>query len=63
MTLMYCGLRVSELVSLKLSDLELKERAGKITVRGKGNKTREVPVSQKVRDVLRDLPGSEKQQP
>ncbi|WP_287192251.1 tyrosine-type recombinase/integrase [Syntrophothermus sp.] len=54
MTLMYCGLRVSELVSLKISDLELKERAGKITVRGKGNKTREVPVPHEVREALRD---------
>ena len=40
-----CGLRVSELVNLKLSDLYLQE--GYIRVVGKGNKERLVPVSEK----------------
>ena len=42
-TLYACGLRVSELVSLKLSDLYFEE--GFISVRGKGNKQRFVPIS------------------
>jgi len=41
-TLYGCGLRVSELINLKLSDLHFKE--GIILVTGKGNKQRLVPV-------------------
>ncbi|MGH1372327.1 MAG: tyrosine recombinase XerC [Cellvibrionaceae bacterium] len=37
-----CGLRLSELVSLNWSDLDL--RHGQIRVTGKGNKTRELPI-------------------
>ena len=40
-----CGLRVSELCNLKLSDLYLEE--GFIKVEGKGNKQRLVPISQR----------------
>lgn len=40
-----CGLRVSELVNMKLSDLYLEDRV--LLVRGKGNKERLVPVSAK----------------
>lgn len=41
--LMYaCGLRVSELVNLKLSDIDID--GGILTTTGKGNKTRRVPV-------------------
>jgi integrase/recombinase XerD len=43
-TLYSCGLRVSELVSLKISDLFFEEDVIKIT--GKGNKQRFVPISQ-----------------
>ncbi len=43
-TLYSCGLRVSELCNLHLSDLYLKE--GFIRVLGKGNKERLVPISQ-----------------
>lgn len=42
-TLYGCGLRVSELCNLKLSDLYLKEEF--IKVNGKGNKQRLVPIS------------------
>jgi integrase/recombinase XerD len=41
-TLYSCGLRVSELVNLKLSDLHLKEDYIKVT--GKGNKQRLIPI-------------------
>lgn len=41
--LMYaCGLRVSEIVNLQLNDIDLD--AGILTCKGKGNKTRRVPV-------------------
>jgi site-specific recombinase XerD len=47
------GLRVSELVDLMLSDVELAERGGKVIVReGKGGKYREVPLSKEVRVAL-----------
>ena len=45
-----CGLRVSELVDLKLSDLYLDERF--IRVLGKGNKERLVPISPRAIDEL-----------
>lgn len=44
-TLYSCGLRVSELTSLKLSDLYFNE--GFIKVEGKGNKQRLVPISER----------------
>lgn len=45
-----CGLRVSELCNLKLSDLNLPE--GFIRVEGKGNKQRLVPISPRAIDEL-----------
>jgi site-specific recombinase XerD len=43
--LLYCGLRVSEIVGLVHADLELSDRSGWIIIRnGKGNKQRRVPV-------------------
>ncbi len=49
-TMYSCGLRVSELVNLRLSDLFLKD--GFIKVKGKGSKERLVPVSDKaVREI------------
>lgn len=44
-TLYSCGLRVSELVSLKISDLNLSEEYIKVT--GKGNKQRLVPIGKR----------------
>lgn len=43
--LLHCGLRVSELVSLVRTDLDLGDRSGWLTVRlGKGGKQRRVPI-------------------
>jgi integrase/recombinase XerD len=50
-TLYSCGLRVSELTSLKLSDLYLEE--GFIRVNGKGSKQRLIPISPKAIKELR----------
>jgi integrase/recombinase XerD len=44
-TLYGCGLRVSELVSLRITDIHFSE--GFVTVTGKGNKQRLVPISNK----------------
>jgi site-specific recombinase XerD len=50
-----CGLRVKELVTLQVGDIDIRERSGTITVRsGKGNKYREVPVPSQTRKVLRE---------
>ncbi len=44
------GLRVSEVVALRIGDLELSDRKGQVTVRqGKGLKERTVPLSRKAR--------------
>lgn len=45
-----CGLRVSELVNLKLSNLFEEEKF--VRILGKGNKERLVPISQKALDEL-----------
>lgn len=48
--LLYCGLRVNELVALNIRDVELK-RGGVVRVNaGKGNKERIVPVTAEVRN-------------
>lgn len=50
-TLYSCGLRVSELVNLKLSDLYFDE--GFIKVEGKGNKQRLIPISPRAMDEIK----------
>lgn len=53
-TLLYTGVRVSELVNLDVSDLRLTERGGGLrVVHGKGNKERYVPVPREARHYLR----------
>ncbi|HAV43239.1 TPA: integrase [bacterium] len=47
--MLYAGLREGELVKLSMDDIELSERKGTVTVRGKGDKIREVPLSLEVR--------------
>lgn len=51
--LMSCGLRVSEAVSIRLDKLDIGERRGNVSVRGKGNKYREVPVPPEARRAIR----------
>jgi integrase/recombinase XerD len=50
-TMYACGLRVSELCSLRLSDLDLDQ--GILTCKGKGSKTRRVPVGRVAVEWLR----------
>ena len=58
-TLYSCGLRVSELVKLRLSDLFFKE--GFIKVKGKGSKERLVPISEKaIKEIKFYLPDRSK---
>jgi integrase/recombinase XerD len=51
-TLYSCGLRVSELVNLKLSDLHLDEDYLKVT--GKGNKERLVPIGKSAKKLIKN---------
>ena len=55
-TLYGCGLRVSELISLKISDLFFNE--GFIKVTGKGNKQRLVPISDLNKRVIKSYMGN-----
>ena len=54
LTLANTGLRVGELVTLEVADVEISERSGKVRVRlGKGSRSREVPLNAEVRQALR----------
>jgi site-specific recombinase XerD len=56
MTLLFSGLRVSELVELTTDDVAISERSGSIRVRaGKGNKYRMVPIGKELRKCLSDF--------
>ena len=50
-TMYACGLRASEAITLKLSELDLE--AGVLIAHGKGSKERIVPIGSKARDTLR----------
>lgn len=53
--MLYCGLRVSELCALTVSDVSLRDKSGSLTVRdGKGGKRRVVPVPMPARMAVRD---------
>jgi integrase/recombinase XerC len=53
--MLHAGLRVGELVSLEVGDIELGERRGEVRVRhGKGGKERTVPLNAEVRRALRE---------
>ena len=52
--LLYAGLRVSEAAALRVEDVVLNDRSGKVRVRsGKGRKYREVPLHREARESLR----------
>lgn len=52
--LLHTGLRVSELCSLTVNDIVLRERTGHLIIRsGKGNKRREVPLNATARSALK----------
>lgn len=50
--LLHTGLRVSEMCRLTVADITIKERSGSVTVIGKGNKQRVVPLNVTVRNAL-----------
>jgi site-specific recombinase XerD len=51
--ILFAGLRVGEIVQLRLRDLTLDERKGTVIIReGKGTKRREVPLNSRVRKAL-----------
>jgi integrase/recombinase XerC len=53
--MVYCGLRVEEVVNLNRDDIQLNERSGVVMVRnGKGGKAGKVPLGLEVRRWLRD---------
>lgn len=53
-TLLETGLRVSELCDAKISDVTLNERSGHITVTGKGDKVRTIPLAKETRKAITD---------
>jgi integrase/recombinase XerD len=56
--LMYhCGLRVSEVVSIKWSDLQPRDEGGQVSIFGKGGKTRQVLIGADMWDELMCLDG------
>ena len=53
--ILYAGLRVGEIIQLRMSDIILDERKGSVIVReGKGTKRREIPLNAKARKAILD---------
>jgi integrase/recombinase XerC len=51
--IMFAGLRVGEIIQLRLSDVILDQRKGSVVVReGKGIKRREIPLNNKIREAM-----------
>jgi len=51
--ILFAGLRVGEIIQLRMSDITLDERKGSVVVReGKGTKRREIPLNAKARKAL-----------
>ena len=53
--LMNSGLRISELMSVQPDDVETNDRSGRVTVSGKGNKQRIVPLNADAREAAKRL--------
>jgi len=51
--LLNTGLRIAEVCALKWEDVQMGERSGWVMVRGKGNKTRRVPLNGEARKALK----------
>ncbi|SFL22524.1 tyrosine-type recombinase/integrase [Halanaerobium salsuginis] len=58
--LLYTGVRVSELVNIKISDFEL--LTGELKIVGKGNKYREIPMNQKLKKALKKYINTERKE-
>ena len=58
--LLYTGVRVSELVNIKLTDIDL--LTGELKIIGKGNKYREIPLNQKLKKVLKSYLNTERKE-
>jgi integrase/recombinase XerC len=53
--ILFAGLRVGEIIQLRMGDITLDDRKGSVTVReGKGTKRREVPLNSKARKAIID---------
>jgi integrase/recombinase XerD len=52
--MLHTGLRVSEVCQLKWEDFVIGERSGRVSVKGKGNKYREVPLNSTVRQAIQE---------
>ena len=52
--MLHTGLRVGEVCQLKREHFTLNKRSGSVTVHGKGNKYREVPLNSTVRNALEE---------
>jgi integrase/recombinase XerC len=50
--LLQAGLRVAEAAALRIEDLEIRDRQGRVHIRGKGNKERYVPLNATARRAL-----------
>ncbi|ANB66113.1 phage integrase family protein (plasmid) [Anoxybacillus sp. B7M1] len=54
-TLLYTGIRLSELVALDRDDIKISDRKGELVVRqGKGNKERKIPLHKEVRRAIQE---------
>ena len=51
--MLYAGLRVGEAIRVKIDNIEISERKGKISVFGKGMKHREIPLGLDARNMIR----------
>lgn len=55
-TLLYTGVRVSELVAINRADVEISERKGSVVIRqGKGNKERTIPLNAETRRAIEKM--------
>lgn len=52
--MLYAGLRVGEAIRVKIDNIEISERKGKISVIGKGMKHREIPLGLDARNMIRE---------